>query len=81
MLRVLTAFDSALGVSDGRVYEAVWQRVQMEPMNKDQVTPAYAVRLSSILRGLLLNRIFELCCNVDTGQGAAEQKMKLKGRF
>ncbi|OJA09913.1 hypothetical protein AZE42_12679, partial [Rhizopogon vesiculosus] len=37
------SLDSALGVSDGRVYEAVWQRVQMEPMNKDQVTPAYAV--------------------------------------
>jgi len=42
-MHVLTGLDSALGVSDGRVYEALWQRVQMDPMNKDEVTPAYAV--------------------------------------
>ena len=42
-MHALTGLDSALGVSDGRVYEALWQRVQMDPMNKDEVTPAYAV--------------------------------------
>jgi acyl-CoA oxidase len=27
------------------VYEALWKQVQMEPMNKDEVTPAYDVCL------------------------------------
>ena len=40
---MLTGLDSALGVSDGRMYEALWQRAQVDPMNKDEVTPAYAV--------------------------------------
>ena len=40
-MHVLTEFGSALGVSDGRVYEALWQRVQMDPVNKDEVTTAY----------------------------------------
>jgi acyl-CoA oxidase len=47
MVDVLTTFDSALGVSDSRVYEALWKRVQMEPVNKDEVTPAYGVSLCS----------------------------------
>ncbi|OAX35166.1 hypothetical protein K503DRAFT_785271 [Rhizopogon vinicolor AM-OR11-026] len=44
------SLDSALGVSDGRVYEALWQRVQMEPMNKDEVTPAYAPCIRAMLQ-------------------------------
>ncbi|KAG2105463.1 peroxisomal oxidase [Suillus discolor] len=58
--------DSALGVSDGRVYEALWKRVQMEPMNKDEVTPAYAPYIRPMLQ---------------RGQAAAQQKMKLKSRL
>lgn len=60
------SLDSALGVFDGRVYEALWQRVQMEPMNKDEVTPAYAPHIRPLLQ---------------RGQAAAQQKMKLKSRL
>lgn len=60
------SLDSALGVFDGRVYEALWQRVQMEPMNKDEVTPAYARYIRPMLQ---------------RGQAAAQQKMKLKSRL
>ncbi|KAG2344190.1 peroxisomal oxidase [Suillus weaverae] len=60
------SLDSALGVFDGRVYEALWQRVQMEPMNKDEVTPAYAPYIRPMLQ---------------RGQAAAQQKMKLKSRL
>jgi acyl-CoA oxidase len=60
------SLDSALGVSDGRVYEALWKRVQMEPMNKDEVTSAYAPYIRPMLQ---------------RGQAAAQQKMKLKSRL
>ncbi|KAG2119395.1 acyl-CoA dehydrogenase/oxidase C-terminal [Suillus clintonianus] len=60
------SLDSALGVFDGRVYEALWKRVQMEPMNKDEVTPAYAPYLRPMRQ---------------RGQAAAEQKRKLKSRL
>lgn len=60
------SLDSALGVFDGRVYEALWKRAQMEPMNKDEVTPAYAPYIRPMLQ---------------RGQAAAQQKMKLKSRL
>ncbi|KAG2052587.1 peroxisomal oxidase [Suillus hirtellus] len=60
------SLDSALGVSDGRVYEALWKRVQMEPMNKYEVTPAYDPYIRPMLQ---------------RGQAAAQQKMKLKSRL
>ncbi|KAG1733523.1 acyl-CoA dehydrogenase/oxidase C-terminal [Suillus lakei] len=60
------SLDSALGVFDGRVYEALWKRVQMEPMNKDEVTPAYAPYIRPMLQ---------------RGQAAAEQKMKPKSKL
>jgi acyl-CoA oxidase len=41
--------EDVLGVFNGHVYEALWQRVQMKLMNKDEVTPAYAVRCSPML--------------------------------
>ncbi|KAG2145674.1 acyl-CoA dehydrogenase/oxidase C-terminal [Suillus cothurnatus] len=56
------SLDSALGVSDGRIYEAPWKRVQMEPMNKDEVTPAYGPYIRPMLQ---------------RGQAAAQQEMKL----
>ncbi len=34
---------SALGVYDGRVYEALWARVQTEPLNRTEVPEAYEV--------------------------------------
>ena len=34
---------SALGVHDGGVYEALWERVQTEPLNQTEVTEAYEV--------------------------------------
>lgn len=37
------AFDSALGVYDGNVYEALWERTKIEPMNQRDVTDAYEV--------------------------------------
>jgi len=39
-MHMLIGLHSVLGVSDGRVYEALWQHVQIDPMNKDEVTPA-----------------------------------------
>ncbi|TFK48180.1 acyl-CoA oxidase [Heliocybe sulcata] len=33
--------DSALGVYDGNVYEALWEEVQTEPLNQTEVTRAY----------------------------------------
>jgi len=60
------SLDSALGVSDGRVYEALWKRAQMEPMNQYEVTPAYAPYIRPMLQ---------------RGQAAAQQKMKLKSRL
>ncbi|EJD04840.1 peroxisomal oxidase [Fomitiporia mediterranea MF3/22] len=33
--------DSALGVYDGRVYDALWARVQTEPLNQSEITEGY----------------------------------------
>ncbi|KAI0042754.1 peroxisomal oxidase [Auriscalpium vulgare] len=41
--------DSALGVYNGCVYEALWERVQTEPMNQARVTPAYETHIKPIL--------------------------------
>jgi len=38
--------SSALGVYDGRAYEALWKKVQEEPLNQTEVTEAYEVCLS-----------------------------------
>jgi len=40
----LLILRSALGVQDGRAYEALVERVKTEPMNSMAVTPAYEVR-------------------------------------
>ncbi|KAJ7066323.1 peroxisomal oxidase [Mycena amicta] len=42
--------DSALGVFDGRAYEALWKRVQDEPLNRTEVTEAYEESIKPILR-------------------------------
>ncbi|KAH7928004.1 acyl-CoA oxidase [Leucogyrophana mollusca] len=44
------ALDSALGVHDGRVYEALWNRAQAEPLNRDDATPAYEDSIKPMLR-------------------------------
>ncbi|KAJ7060246.1 acyl-CoA dehydrogenase/oxidase [Mycena amicta] len=41
--------DSALGVFDGRAYEALWKRVQDEPLNQTEVTEAYEESIKPIL--------------------------------
>ncbi|KAF8882820.1 acyl-CoA oxidase [Infundibulicybe gibba] len=41
--------DSALGVYDGKVYEALWARAQTEPLNEAGVTPAYKESIRPIL--------------------------------
>ncbi|KAL0952548.1 hypothetical protein HGRIS_006806 [Hohenbuehelia grisea] len=41
---------SALGVSDGRVYEALWAAAQREPLNAHEVTPAYEESIKPILQ-------------------------------
>lgn len=37
------SYISALGVGDGRVYEALWNRVQTEPLNEANVPDGYEV--------------------------------------
>jgi len=70
-MHVLTGLDSALAISDGRVYEALWQ---MDPMNMDEVTPAYAVCRSLMLDSLSGgSHIFDLCFNAD--------KLRLRGNL
>ncbi|KAK7684475.1 hypothetical protein QCA50_012422 [Cerrena zonata] len=41
--------DSALGVHDGRVYEALWNKAQTEPLNKSELPPGYFNYLKPIL--------------------------------
>lgn len=41
--------DSALGVYDGNVYEALWQKVQTEPLNQTEVTQAYKEHIRPLL--------------------------------
>lgn len=35
---------SALGVYNGKVYEALWERAKAEPLNQTEVPAAYEVR-------------------------------------
>ncbi|TRM55468.1 acyl-CoA dehydrogenase/oxidase C-terminal [Schizophyllum amplum] len=42
--------DSALGVYDGRVYEALWERAQREPLNEKEVTDAYEESIKWVLQ-------------------------------
>ncbi|KAK0200677.1 peroxisomal oxidase [Desarmillaria ectypa] len=50
--------DSALGVYDGRVYEALWARVQTEPLNQTEVPEAYEESIRHILaRGRQLAKL------------------------
>ncbi|KAJ7257516.1 peroxisomal oxidase [Mycena haematopus] len=41
--------DSALGVYDGKVYEALWARAQQEPLNQDEVTEAYETSIKPLM--------------------------------
>ncbi|KAF5376636.1 hypothetical protein D9615_007859 [Tricholomella constricta] len=41
--------DSALGVFDGKVYEALWARAQLEPLNQTEVTSAYEESIRPML--------------------------------
>ncbi|KAG6818991.1 hypothetical protein H0H93_016586 [Arthromyces matolae] len=41
--------DSALGVYDGKVYNALWARAQAEPLNMTDVTDAYQESIKSML--------------------------------
>ncbi|KAF8970656.1 acyl-CoA oxidase [Flammula alnicola] len=41
--------DSALGVSNGKVYEALWDRVQAEPLNRTEIPAAYKLSIKPIL--------------------------------
>ncbi|KAF8190757.1 peroxisomal oxidase [Mycena galopus ATCC 62051] len=41
--------DSALGVYDGKVYEALWARVQQEPLNQTEVTEAYETSIKPLM--------------------------------
>jgi len=43
------ALDSALGVSNGRVYEELWRRAQLEPLNRTSTTPGYEESLKPML--------------------------------
>ncbi|KAF9228217.1 acyl-CoA oxidase [Gyrodon lividus] len=44
------ALDSALGVFDGRVYEELWRRAQLEPLNQTDSTPGYEESLKPMLQ-------------------------------
>jgi len=41
--------DSALGVHDGRVYEALWEKAQSEPLNASEVPKGYKEFIKPIL--------------------------------
>ncbi|KAK7024780.1 acyl-coenzyme A oxidase [Favolaschia claudopus] len=41
--------DSALGVYDGKVYEALWERVRHEPLNQTDVTEAYEPSIKPLM--------------------------------
>ncbi|KAI8996281.1 acyl-CoA oxidase [Trametes punicea] len=41
--------DSALGRYDGNAYEALWRRVQMEPLNKTEVPDGYVESIKPLL--------------------------------
>ncbi|PPQ83813.1 hypothetical protein CVT25_001028 [Psilocybe cyanescens] len=42
--------DSALGVYDGKVYEALWERVKAEPLNHTEVPAAYEESIKPMLK-------------------------------
>ncbi|KAF8591665.1 acyl-CoA oxidase [Ramaria rubella] len=49
--------DSALGMKDGRAYEALWERAQLEPLNRADIPEGYEEYIKPILeRG---RRLFE----------------------
>lgn len=41
---------SALGVYNGKVYEALWNRAQAEPLNQTEVPEAYERAIKPILQ-------------------------------
>jgi len=41
--------DSALGVHDGKVYEALWERAQLDPLNKTEIPDGYEEYIRPIL--------------------------------
>ncbi|KAF4588698.1 hypothetical protein EYR40_010251 [Pleurotus pulmonarius] len=41
--------NSALGVSDGNAYQALWDAAQTEPLNQDEITPAYQESIRPML--------------------------------
>jgi acyl-CoA oxidase len=41
---------SALGVYDGKVYEALWTKAQAEPLNQTEVPEAYVQSILPILK-------------------------------
>lgn len=43
VLSLLTSKYSALGVQDGAVYDALWEKAQTEPLNREEVTSGYSV--------------------------------------
>lgn len=59
LLCLISDTYSALGVHDGKVYEALWNRAQTEPLNRTEVPEAYEVRRYnlSLLRCAVLTRI------------------------
>jgi acyl-CoA oxidase len=51
----MLGISSALGVYDGRVYEALWDRAQTEPLNEMEVPAAYEVCMVQL--GIDINRL------------------------
>lgn len=43
--RRLMPYASALGVYEGNAYEALWNKVQTEPLNQSEVPDGYLVRV------------------------------------
>jgi len=41
--------DSALGVKDGRAYENIFERAQLEPLNQEEVTDGYEEFIKPVL--------------------------------
>ncbi|THH13177.1 hypothetical protein EW146_g7008 [Bondarzewia mesenterica] len=50
--------DSALGVYDGRVYQTLWERIQSEPLNEQEVTPGYKARRLFVYDIFLFSEFF-----------------------
>ena len=60
------------------MYKALLQRVQMDPINKDEVTPAYVVCCSLMYDDDSLSRgshIFDVCFNAD------KLRLRRRGNF